>query len=567
MVAGLAMPVSAEPEPPGGCAEWTQGGVIVSVSQRHNCSYLVIVDTTPCAPPSTSSSERNIGKHTVRLITCRGPDTPPISSGCAPRTYEMSGAFGVNRVTVESNCHVTITLNEGIICLGGAVGKREHNVGPITVVEYYCRDPNGGGGSLSAAPANPCGIFLDMGVLGQAEIKPDCSVEAHFVDTYRICKWNLDGFEDDRAGAYVANNEVSAGYCYPELDFTTASSDMADPFPTCIQQCGPSLPDPTRACKPASHAFGMSSIVIASDCHVTINHKTYDCVWNGHWHTEEYGLVTYRYYHCDVHNETEAQDPFVQCIRECGPYPPQCPNPNEGALTPIVDVQGHGWGTCRYDVYVANPLVACTDPIDGSIEVTVGNVRVIGPDCAPALRADPDVKNLCKPNTYGPATVEASCHVTVTLDYMSCIWGGHWTRKTVGPVTVEVYTCDGNPPNQTSAAARPCPSKYVDYANARLETRDCDLYVKLSDCITGGSYVKKASAGNSDIYLYQCFAADPTSSSYAAKPCSVVPGTFVEDDCSMISIKLYDCLWGGYWHYYATYPITVREYRCGDPPQ
>ncbi len=38
------------------------------------------------------------------------------------------------------------------------------------------------------------------------------------------------------------------------------------------------------------------------------------------------------------------------------------------------------------------------------------------------------------------------CQVIVSEKTYDCIWGGHWTEKTYGPITVRTYSC--NPPGE-----------------------------------------------------------------------------------------------------------------------
>lgn len=41
--------------------------------------------------------------------------------------------------------------------------------------------------------------------------------------------------------------------------------------------------------------------------------------------------------------------------------------------------------------------------------------------------------------------------------------------------------------------------------------------------------------------------------------------TTVNDDCTVtISVKPYDCIWGGHWETTAVGPVTYRQYSC-DP--
>lgn len=48
----------------------------------------------------------------------------------------------------------------------------------------------------------------------------------------------------------------------------------------------------------------------------------------------------------------------------------------------------------------------------------------------------------------GPVAVATTsdCDVIVSVKPYDCVWGGHWTVREVGPLTVRTYSCDPHPP-------------------------------------------------------------------------------------------------------------------------
>lgn len=68
-----------------------------------------------------------------------------------------------------------------------------------------------------------------------------------------------------------------------------------------------SAPPATASQQPCSErqvvGDGNFGVATHSDCSVTVNNKTYDCFWGGHWTTTTVGPVTVRSYSCDPQYE------------------------------------------------------------------------------------------------------------------------------------------------------------------------------------------------------------------------------------------------------------------------
>lgn len=64
------------------------------------------------------------------------------------------------------------------------------------------------------------------------------------------------------------------------------------------------------------------------------------------------------------------------------------------------------------------------------------------------LPAPASAQDLCDRQLAGDRNTGAytqDCQVIVSNKPYDCVWGGHWTETTVGPVTYRSYSCNGGP--------------------------------------------------------------------------------------------------------------------------
>ena len=173
---------------------------------------------------------------------------PSAEAGIPERCPEKSWTATVDTrhtVAVHSDCTMDVTLFEGIICLGGAVGVRDEQVGPVHVVQYYCRSPNEQPpleiASVSAVALDPCPEYdLSGGVL--FDIRTDnvyghCHVWVGLIDAYRLCG-TLAGFEHEQVREDVTFSgatgqprtlHVVVNYCAPIIYCTSDPVVIAEP--------------------------------------------------------------------------------------------------------------------------------------------------------------------------------------------------------------------------------------------------------------------------------------------------------------------------------------------------
>lgn len=164
-----------------------------------------------------------------------------IPEHCPERSWTAT-ADTTHTVAVHSDCTVDVTLFEGIICLGGAVGKRDETVGPVHLVQYYCRSPNEQPPLeiAASAAADTCPEQdIQGGVLFAVRIEDvdgHCHVWLGLIDAYRLCR-NVAGVEHEQLREDVTFEGVTGpprtlhvvvNYCVPIVECTCDPVEAAD---------------------------------------------------------------------------------------------------------------------------------------------------------------------------------------------------------------------------------------------------------------------------------------------------------------------------------------------------
>lgn len=561
LVALSLPPASAAPEAPG-CqptsfhAETVLGGLYVAVDE--DCRPTVngpgadllpllcpddiggpglgVAFEDPCTPrPTASVSNECLGGSGNRKVlyddgyvhvshTHCDSGLPPVSStssapGCPPRTIEWEGPFGTNRVEQEHNCRTTTTLNEGIICLGGSVDRDEYSVEGHTVIVYSCGNPDQGGVSDAALACDPWGFHAET-VLG---------------------------------GVYVGIDEN----CRPDVR----------------NNGGPAVTTSAPGCEPAgTHAetpLGGVYVGVDESCRPDVRHNL----------------------------------PLATASAA-----PGCPPRDEST--------GHGLGSvrveqehnCRVDVTV-NEGIDCVGAYTRSVSRDVSGNTVTVYYCAPprAETTSAAAPSCQKVPSLGVVSVSDDCY-TVSIKLYDCFWGGYWNERSVGPVTVRDYRCGPPPSTSTAQAAPDCgPLTVVGVGGLNtLQVRDdCTAEVGVLDganCVGGwGTRVDQDVAGNT-VRVLVCdgglgqrlgdlITVEPTTTSIQdpfptcvrepcgpelpgpRAPCSDLQGqggfgvTYTLDaGCNLdVQVKLYECVWNGYWRTVGAGPVSVSVYQCSGP--
>ncbi len=74
------------------------------------------------------------------ILTLPAGQAGPVD--CPEKSYTV-GQYEQYTVAAHSDCTVDVVLGEGIICLGGGVGRADYRAGPVHVTNYYCEPPPG----------------------------------------------------------------------------------------------------------------------------------------------------------------------------------------------------------------------------------------------------------------------------------------------------------------------------------------------------------------------------------------------------------------------------------------
>lgn len=179
---------------------------------------------------------------------------------------------------------------------------------------------------------------------------------------------------------------------------------------------------------------------------------------------------------------------------------------------------------------------------------------------------------------------EHNCSTTTTLNEGIVCLGGSVERDEYHMLghTVVVYSC-GNPDqggvgDPVAASAMPgCPPRTVQsgsgLGSVRLEQEhNCRVHVTVNegiDCVGANSRSFSQDVSGNTVTVHYCGPPRAEVAAGAAPSCDKVPSlgaVSVSSDCHTVSIRLYECFWGGYWNERHVGPFTVRDYRCGPPP-
>ena len=104
----------------------------------------------------------------VPLVPSAHADGP-----CAEKTFGV-GEDPRHSVTIHDDCTIDVVLNDGIICLGGGVGRTDTDVGPVHVTQYYCTYPGFPPHLFDLEDPGPTDVFLPqlMGCTWTGSYKP-----------------------------------------------------------------------------------------------------------------------------------------------------------------------------------------------------------------------------------------------------------------------------------------------------------------------------------------------------------------------------------------------------------
>lgn len=241
-----------------------------------------------CVPHSPPPAATAAGIPTPTDIPyCILEDCRPIGEAlgsllaCPEKSYTVR-ADTENTVAVHGDCTADLETGKGQMCVGAWYGTEERDVGPVHWTRHYCRfpggDPTGGIGTSSSdprpcgvqqrcpAPVPPCSPIGDpvAGDVADVDVSPYCRVivSVDAADCTGTERW---------ASQTVGPLTVRSTECDDGTDASTVA--MADPFPTCVRECGPGLPDGCDLRESTPEAVGpvpARSLVWGGDCDVDV---------------------------------------------------------------------------------------------------------------------------------------------------------------------------------------------------------------------------------------------------------------------------------------------------------
>lgn len=211
---------------------------------------------------------------------------------------------------------------------------------------------------------------------------------------------------------------------------------------------------------------------------------------------------------------------------------------------------------------------------------------------APAVTGcAPTTKEVKDPLTGATHRVEVfhNCRSHITLNEgIICV--GAWSTTDehelgVTHVTHHRCTFPGGDPvvlAMTDTPADPCADSVRYYPGVTITSRsDCHqrVDIKFYDCVWNCGWATLVNTPLLTVRYYTQSTGEPMSASSAIDvptppwaPCTTLDQDIdkgavrveILRDCRVIvHVKLYECIWGGYWDEKTVGPVTVRDYKCG----
>lgn len=182
-----------------------------------------------------------------------------------------------------------------------------------------------------------------------------------------------------------------------------------------------------------------------------------------------------------------------------------------------------------------------------------------------------------------------NCRSHITLNEgVTCV--GPWTATDeyeFGVTHITNHRCampGGDPTLTTTDAAYPCSDAVRYYPGITVYSHaDCSqrVDIKFYDCVWNCGW---ATVVNTDLLTVRYYT--QSTGQTMATGVDIPPGPMapcwkleqqhslgatnvrVTDGCQVIiEVRLYECIWGGYWDEKTYGPVTVRQYKCGPPTQ
>jgi hypothetical protein len=457
---GAAQEVPRDPFPePEPCphSDWFNKGH-VRITQRGDCNLdIVLFEDIICVGGWGSKVEQTVAGQRVIVYYCTGgiqidPDFIAITTSapsCKPLTEEVT-ADTTHRVEVFSDCTARITLNEGVICLGGSVKRTEQTLGPVTLVSYGCGSPD---------PTFPPDIWVTTAGCGEKALAPSNHVR---IVQHADCSHDVFLFEGlvcvgDWGGAIeteVAGQHVTAYYCDGGLG--DRIRDLIEPAAT--TSAVPCRPSPDMGIP------GTVTVRIDYYCNATV--------------TVNEGV------HClggSVIKKQQTVGPVTLVVYSCGHPDPTFPPSIASQAAPCPALQG---STAAVAFDIRSGCAADVGVVDGA--------RVCGFNGMGWQTESVQV---------GVATLYRfqDCSVRLDIKLYECIWNCYWqTLVAAGPLEVRMYS-QGQPPAQASSAAvQPDWCKVRDTTPQPLQGQwsqdaaGCYKYVEPWQCLGGsGSSIER----------------------------------------------------------------------------
>jgi hypothetical protein len=159
----------------------------VRVTQHRDCTHdIALFEDIICVGGWGDSVSGNIGGNQVTAYYCDGDlgnrirdlVAPPALAGptSAPcNDAGVSGVPGVLTAHVSDSCHVTLTVNEGVNCLGGSSQRHDVKAGAATVVAFTCPPSSPPAVSSSTSASPDCPPINQKTPFGSVIVHEDCS--------------------------------------------------------------------------------------------------------------------------------------------------------------------------------------------------------------------------------------------------------------------------------------------------------------------------------------------------------------------------------------------------------